>query len=134
MLSTTPQFKKMNMSTCIMMMLIVVVKQVTARPEIKTGMRHKHLQIEGEYWEPFLMWECPGYGLDWEEDCPGERTYLGIMWDLLLFMQHSRKFSFTLVHEADYEWGICHSINNCTGMVGMVNRGEVDLALGSTST
>ena len=114
-------------------MLLLVVHQVTAEPPVtQTGLRNKHLLIEGEYWDPFLMWECPGYGLDWEEDCPDERKYLGILWNLLLFMQHARNFSFTLVHEADYEWGICHSINNCTGMVGMVNRGEVDFALGST--
>ena len=123
------------MSMCIISMLLLVVHQVTAEPPLTlTGLRNKHLLIEGEYWEPFLMWECPGYGLDWEEDCPGERTYHGILWNLLLFMQHARNFSFTLVHEADYEWGICHSINNCTGMVGMVNRGEVDFALGSICT
>ena len=79
------------------------------------------------------MWECPGYGIYWDDDCPGNRTsYDGVMYQLLLFMQKARNFTFKLVHEADYEWGSCHSIDNCTGMIGMVNRGEVDLALGES--
>lgn len=79
------------------------------------------------------MWECPGYGLDWEEDCPLNRTaYDGVMWHLLLFMQKARNFTFTLVHEADSEWGSCYAIDNCTGMIGMVNRGEADFALGKS--
>ena len=79
------------------------------------------------------MWECPGHGLYWEEDCPGERKYSGIMWDLLMFMKKARNFTFTLVHETDYVWGVCYETNNCTGMVGMVNRKEVDFAIGRLS-
>ena len=76
------------------------------------------------------MWECPGHGIYWEEDCPGERKYGGIMWDFLMFMKEARNFTFTLVHETDYIWGECYGANNCTGMVGMVNRKEVDFAIG----
>ena len=99
----------------------------------KESLRGKHLTVEGEYYEPFLMWECPGYGLEWEEDCPGqEMNYDGVMWHLLLFMQKARNFTFTLVHEAAAEWGSCHTIDNCTGMIGVVNRGEADFALGKS--
>ena len=95
------------------------------------SLRNKHLMVEGEYWYPYLMWKCPDVGYDWEEeDCPDDRTYDGIMWHLLLFMQRARNFTFTLVHE-DEEWGLCYAKDNCTGMVGMVNRGEVDFALGN---
>ena len=96
-------------------------------------MRNKHLVIEGEFWSPYLMWTCPGFGLDWEDDCPDERTYDGVMWHLILFMQRARNFTFTLVHDADYEWGLCYAKDNCTGMIGMVNRREVDFALGNVS-
>ena len=97
------------------------------------SLRNKHLMVEGEYWYPFLMWTCPGFGYGWEEDCPDDRTYDGIMWHLLLFMQRARNFTFTLNHEADYEWGLCYAKDNCTGMIGMVNRREVDFALGKKS-
>ena len=53
------------------------------------------------------------------------------MWELLMIMKHARNISFTLVRSADGLWGgTCYSSNNCSGMIGMVNRKEVDLALG----
>ena len=97
----------------------------------KKRLENKHLVIEGQYWFPYLFWKCPDQRYDWWEDCPHNRTYDGVMWHLLLFMQRARNFTFTLVQQAeDYEWGTCFAINNCTGMIGVVNRGEVDLALG----
>ena len=110
--------------------MALAMQGVLSQAKMQSGLRNKHLRIEGEYWRPFLMWECPGHGIYWEEDCPGERRYEGVMWDFLLFMQRGRNFTFTLVHEADYVWGECYEANNCTGMVGMVNRKEVDFAIG----
>ena len=78
------------------------------------------------------MWACPEGGLDWEKDCPNNRKYSGMMWDMLMFMQKARNFTFTLLSEGDYAWGTCYATDNCTGMIGMVNRGEVDFALGIT--
>ena len=94
------------------------------------SLENKHLMIAGEHWYPYFFWECPDYGIDWVEDCPDNRTYDGVMWHLLLFMQQARNFTFTLVHLAEAEWGSCISINNCTGMIGIVNKGEADFALG----
>ena len=90
------------------------------------GLRNKHLIIEGDYWRPFLMYK-------YHDDDPYtaiEGTYSGVMWDLLLFMQEARNFTFTILNKAEWEWGECSSVNNCTGMIGMVNRKEVDFALG----
>ena len=87
------------------------------------GMRNKHLTIEGEYWFPFLIYDFDENGT--------AINYSGIMWDLLLFMQAARNFTFTMVSEADYVWGWCYAPYNCTGMIGMVNRSEVDFALGN---
>ena len=86
------------------------------------GLRNKHPTIEGEYWRPFLTYDFDENGT--------AINYQGIMWDLVLFMQKSRNFTFTMVSKTDYVWGECFAINNCTGMLGMVNRREVDLALG----
>ena len=90
------------------------------------GLRNKHLIVEGEYWPPFLMYK-------YHDDNPFtavDGIYSGVMWDLLLFMQEARNFTFTILNKAEWEWGECSSINNCTGMIGMVNRKEVDFALG----
>ena len=88
------------------------------------GLKNKHLIIEGEIWRPFFMYDIH------ENGSTVEGTYRGVMWDLLLFMQKARNFTFTMVNKADWVWGECFSINNCTGMIGMVNRKEVDFAIG----
>ena len=89
------------------------------------GLRNKHLIVEGEYWYPFLYY-------DYHEDGT-YGGYGGVMYDLLLYMQKERNFTFTMVSDADWEWGECYATNNCTGMIGMVNRKEVDLAIGKSS-
>ena len=53
----------------------------------------------------------------------------GILFDLINFMAKVDNFTFTLVEAGDV-CGRCYDRYNCTGMTGMVNRGEVDLALG----
>ena len=96
----------------------------------------KNLTIVASPWKPFLMWKCPNdqdWTEDWETDCPNgdRRMYSGIMWELLIFMRQARNFSFSIISTGDHEWGgTCHNDNNCTGMIGSVNRGEADFALG----
>ena len=57
------------------------------------------------------------------------------MWELLMIMKQAKNISFTLVAPSDGLWGgTCYSSNNCSGMIGMVNRKEVDMALGTKLT
>ena len=68
-------------------------------------------------------------------ECPigGYRTYGGVLWELLMFMQQARNFKFTIVHPPmnSNAWGgHCFDDKNCTGMAGIVNRQEADFALG----
>ena len=90
------------------------------------GLRNQHLTIVGEFWPPFVRYDLDENGT--------AANYGGAMWDLLLFMQRARNFTFTLVSEAVNEWGSCYEVDNCTGMIGMVNRKEVDFALGDHSS
>ena len=92
-------------------------------PEVYQGLSNKHLIVEGEQWYPFLSFDRDENG--------NTINQKGIMWDLLLFMQKAKNFTFTFVSEADYVWGQCHSMNDSTGMIGMVTRKEVDFALGN---
>ena len=57
-------------------------------------------------------------------------TYSGVMWGLILFMQQARNFTFTIVRPPNEDWGTCIGSNNCSGMIGMVNRKEADFAIG----
>ena len=86
------------------------------------GLRNKHLIIEAEYWYPFMYYDIHDNGT--------YGGYGGIMYDFLLFMQKAKNFTFTMVSEAEWVWGECYAVSNCTGMIGMVNRKEVDLAIG----
>ena len=91
--------------------------------EVYQGLRNKHLTVEGESYYPFLYF-------DRDED-GNTINHKGIMWDLLLFMQKIKNFTFSFVSEADNVWGQCHSINDSSGMIGMVTRKEVDFSLGN---
>ena len=70
----------------------------------------------------------------WETDCPNgdDRLYKGILWDLLMFMQQARNFTFEFMSIDDAWWGgTCYDSDNCTGIVGRVNRKEADFGLGT---
>ena len=110
--------------TCMLILVTSCFGHTVLSKYAKEGLRNKHLVIEGEYWDPFLMYETDA---NWTAI---EGTYYGVMWDLLMFMQQARNFTFEIVSVANYVWGSCHEVDNCTGMIGMVNRKEVDFALG----
>ena len=59
--------------------------------------------------------------------------YSGVLYELLLFMKQDRNFNFTVVRSPDGYWGSggCISLNETVGMMGMVARSEVDLAIGN---
>ena len=64
------------------------------------------------------------------KDKNGQETYGGLMWDLIEYIQKARNCTVTVVVPQDKVWGHCHEKDNCTGMIGQVNRQEVDFALG----
>ena len=51
------------------------------------------------------------------------------MWELLLLMKKTRNLTITVV-TGDGTWGLCYNESSCSGMIGMVNRKEVDFAIG----
>ena len=53
------------------------------------------------------------------------------MWELILLMKEIRNLTITVV-TGDGTWGLCYNESSCSGMIGMVNRKEVDLAIGIT--
>ena len=109
-----------------------------------SALNNRHIRAAIGPWSPYIMWKCQnsdqwkedaklGYGMkgSWGKDCPNneERIYSGILWDLITFMAKEDKFTFTLVESNDV-CGRCFDRYNCSGMTGMVNSGEVDIALG----
>ena len=96
---------------------IINANHVWAQKQEK--MTNKHLVIAAGSWPPIIVKTK-------SED--GKHEIESILWDHVKFWIHARNFTYTIVRQ-DY-WGYCTEINNCTGMIGMVNRKEVDFALG----
>ena len=84
------------------------------------GISNKHLVIAAKHWKPFMIVDT---------DTEGRLVYSGIMYELLTFMQQARNLTLTIISEGT-EWGTCDENDKCTGMFEMVNKSEVDIALG----
>ena len=96
-------------------------------------LENQHLRVVAEPWKPFFIIYCPdGQEKVLNTPCKssGDLRYGGALWDLLSFMKHGRNLSLTMLRAPDKAWGVCYDKSNCTGMIGMVNRGEADLAIG----
>ena len=93
---------------------------------------NKHLKVAAEPWSPFIIFFCNEKEIDYTEECPdkGNLTYGGALWELLKLVKQARNVTFSILRPPTPTWGFCHGANNCTGMIGMVNRREVDFALG----
>ena len=96
------------------------------------SMQNRHLKVSAEPWRPFFLFYCDGKSLDWTQRCHegGKVTYGGSLWELLKFMQRARNVTFSISRTSGGNWGHCHEKDNCTGMIGVVNRKEADLAIG----
>ena len=77
-----------------------------------------------------LLKICGGSGFNFPLLYYLNATSSGVMWELILFMQHARNFTFTITRPPNYDWGTCSGSSNCSGMIGLVNRKEADFAIG----
>ena len=84
-------------------------------------LHNKHLKMGAVMFPPFLVKS---------KDDNGQESYSGLLWDLVEYVQKARNCTFTVVIPPDGLWGNCYGKNNCTGMIGLVSRSEVDFALG----
>ena len=84
-------------------------------------MSNKNLVVAVEPWPPALILH---------EHENGTISYSGMMWEVMEYVKQARNCTFKIIRSPDRLWGHCYGINNCTGMLGMVNRKEADFALG----
>ena len=85
------------------------------------SLSNKHLKIAISANPPFLYIR---------KDKNGIVSYSGPFWDTIEYMKEARNLTLTPVVPQDRLIGNCYGSNNCTGIIGMVNRKEVDFALG----
>ena len=93
---------------------------------------NKHVKVAAEPWSPFIIFYCNGKDIEETEEYSDKcnMTYGGALWELLKLVKLARNVTFSILRPPTPTWGFCHGVNNCTGMIGMVNRREVDFALG----
>ena len=107
-----------------LVLVIVLTHHNDACAKKVYALSNKHLKIAYYEWEPMFKIN---------KNPDGSETYSGILGNLVLLMQQRRNITFTLIKEPNGMWGNCQGNNNCTGMIGMVNRKEADFALGMNS-
>ena len=112
---------------CILSTTLLSASHVGAQQEeeeSKGGLANRNLLIVAEEWSPY--WTI-------RENSDGSYEYGGVLYELLLFMQRARNFTFDVVRPEDGSWGDggCSSPNDTVGMMGMAARKEVDLAIGT---
>ncbi|XP_076035263.1 uncharacterized protein LOC143021546 [Oratosquilla oratoria] len=80
------------------------------------------LRIAAETWQPYFKIE---HGTD------GEMTkYSGIMWHILSIIADKMNFDFEILQPPDGLWGVETDNGSWNGMLGMIDRGEVNFSLG----
>ena len=106
-------------------------KQIEAKGH--GALQNKHLKVAAFPWTPFFILYCNENMIIWADDCPRKEniTYGGVLWEFLNMVKLARNVTFSILNPPTSTWGYCHAMNNCTGMIGMVNRREVDFALGT---
>ena len=117
-------------SLCFFSILPTTIAQVVATSH--NSLLNKNLKVAAETWNPFIIFFCNGREISWVEKCSNKdhMTYGGAVWEIFKLVKLARNVTFTIVRPDEYRWGDCKSPTDCDGMIGMVNRGEVDLAIG----
>ena len=101
--------------------------------KLNNSLLNKHLKVAAEPYHSFIIFYCKGRKMGATDKCSdrGSMTYGGALWELLKLVQLSKNVTFSILRpQGSPKWGDCYGHNNCTGMIGMVNRREVDFALG----
>ncbi|XP_042855611.1 glutamate receptor-like [Penaeus japonicus] len=79
------------------------------------------VRIAAETWQPYFLIS---------KDENGKAVYSGIMWDLLQMLTAKMNLEFEIYQPPDGMWGVELPNGSWNGMLGMIQRQEVDMALG----
>ncbi|XP_042871398.1 probable glutamate receptor [Penaeus japonicus] len=90
------------------------------RPPSRMALSGRHLAVASEKWYPWV-------------DVTEDNSWSGIAVTLLSILAQKMNFTYHFVRPQDHEWGRMLPNGSFTGMVGMLERKEVDLALGPLS-
>ena len=96
------------------------------------SLMNKHIKVAAIPDPFYTTFYCNEKEISGDEECQDKdiKTYGGVLWEFLELVKQARNLTITIVRPKRRELGVCHGKNDCTGMIGMVNRKEVDFALG----
>ena len=96
------------------------------------SLMNKHIKVAAIPDPFYTTFYCNDKEISGDEECQDKdnETYDGVLWEFLELVKQARNLTITIVRPKQRELGVCHGKNDCTGMIGMVNRKEVDFALG----
>ena len=84
---------------------------------------NKHLRVGAVPIPPYIIFN---------QDKNGQTNFNGLLGDLIDYIKTARNCTFTVVTPSDGQFaGNCYGNNTCTGTLGLVNRSEVDFAIGT---
>ena len=111
-------------SVCSYLMLLGLAEVVNCAREGNV-LNGRNLKVAAENGPPFfIIYEHPEH--------PGYFMYFGVMEQLLQELRGALNFTTTMLRPADGDWGNYDPVTkNWSGMIGMVQRNEVDFALGN---
>ncbi|KAK3792934.1 hypothetical protein RRG08_033784 [Elysia crispata] len=88
-------------------------------PNVDRGLNKMHMIVGVYVWAPFTMRVYQN----------GNITYEGFSVDLVTELARRLNFSFTMVEPADNEWGRPLADGTWTGIVGMLQKHEIDISV-----
>ena len=107
--------------SCVMFLIGCSVGHGSSKEQM--SMSNKHFKIGAVSRPPSIIIS---------KDKNGRDIIGGLLGKLLEYLKGARNCTFKVVVPDDGLWGYCYGKNNCSGMIGLVNRSEVDFAIGIT--
>ena len=87
-------------------------------------MHNKQFKIGAMHFPPLIVIR---------KDKNGQDIIGGLLGKFLAYLKGARNCTFKVVTSHDGLGDFCYGKNNCTGMIGLVNRSEVDFAIGNNN-
>ena len=104
---------------CLIFFIICSKSQLCTSRQLT--LHDKNLVVAAVPWPPFVVLRKDENGTD---------ILSGVLGKFFQYIKEARNCTFKVVRPPDGLFGNCNGMNNCTGMIGQVNRREADFAIG----
>ena len=115
--------KIMNVQSCVIVLIGCSLGEGASREQMT--IHNKHFKIGAVPRPPVAIIS---------KDRNGKDIIGGLLGAFFEYLKDARNITYKVVIPDDGRWGNCYGNNNCTGMIGLVNRNEVDFAIGNIMT